>query len=92
MRKIKQTERPFIIRYTNGGRHLHDSAQTLANAMDRAAAYLAKKRGWSAVVFNRGKLVANLASAAKVAVPAFTLDEEHQPIDRVPDIKYVIFK
>lgn len=70
MRKIKQTERPFLIRYTNGDRHLFDSAATLANAKERAFAYIEKRRNGRAEVFKRGALVLKLTIEFSEGMPA----------------------
>lgn len=59
MRKIKQTERPFILCYIHGERCLRDSAKTLDSAKVLAGLRLAKKhnRGERVEVWHRGQLV-----------------------------------
>lgn len=58
MRKIKQTERAYVIRYyTAGTKCLFDSALTLEQAKLRIAERIAKRGCESALVFWRGKMV-----------------------------------
>lgn len=65
MRKIKQTERPYILRYIRGGRCLQDSARTLDSAKALAGLRLAKKhnRGERVEVYHRGQLIFSTGAA-----------------------------
>lgn len=57
MRKTKQTERPFIIRYISGDRCLYDSASTLDMAKARAEIRVSKNTNERAEVYRIDELV-----------------------------------
>ncbi len=57
MRKIKQTDRPFLIAYQRGDRRLWDSARTLAGAVARIEERGERIKGESATVYHRGLAV-----------------------------------
>ena len=59
MRKIKQTDRPFLITYVRGAQRIRDSAATLQGAIARVCARLAKahNKRETAEVWFRNELV-----------------------------------
>lgn len=57
MRKIKQTERHFLLWYIRGDRRLQDSAATLDCAKARASGRLAKNKRERVEVYHQGRLV-----------------------------------
>jgi len=59
MRKIKQTERPYVISYIRGERCLYDSARTLEHARVRVAERLAKNKTETAIIRRYGEVVWN---------------------------------
>jgi hypothetical protein len=59
MRKIKQTNRPYVIRFERDGRCLLDSAADIGAAVERIAVRFSKRanRGERASVYRNGELV-----------------------------------
>jgi len=66
MRKIKQTERPFILYYyTQDGRRLIDSARTIESAKELARLRLTKRTTDRVEIYRSGELASTCVRERK---------------------------
>lgn len=65
MRKIKQTERPFLLRYMSGATCLYDSAKTIEGAKELARLRLAKGRTDRVEIYRSGELASTCVRERK---------------------------